>query len=409
MINMKIVMISVPHWFYFITLLIALQGHQVAYAQAPDTDLTIRADFPGGNMVIEKMTSDTVWIVPDTRGIVGDWFYWYFSAEAAVDREIHFVFPEHKIPTFGPAVSLDGGATWNWMFDEQHSGMSSFSYQFRADQEVRFSMGFPYTKANFDRFIAAHRSDPAVRLDTLCVSKSGHVVPVLYINKSAKRDKKKIVITARHHACEMMANYALEGFIAALLANGTSDWLNDNFEFMIVPFVDMDGVEGGHQGKNRYPRDHNRDYSDESIYETTSAIRRLLPQWAGDDLAVALDLHCPGLVGSGHELLHLVGSKKESIARQEEKFAGILAQNLTTGLTFGPTGLLPFGESWNVATSEQLGASFRSWVQNEFEQVKLAATVEIPYANNEGQQVSKDNLSLLGADLVKSLEIYLKK
>lgn len=406
MINKKKIIAPVINWVYGMALLL---GSQMAYAQVDNTDLAIRADFPGGNVLIEKIVSDTVWIVPDTRNIVGDWFYWYFSVEAKVDKEIHFVFPKNKIPAFGPAISLDRGESWNWMFDEQHKGMDSFSYLFPAGREVRFSMGFPYTKSNFNTFIASYRSHPYVSVDTLCVSRAGHEVPMLFINNSAKQHTGKIVITARHHSCEMMANYVLEGFITALLDDSAFDWLRDNFEFLIIPFVDMDGVEQGDQGKNRYPRDHNRDYSGKSVYETTDAIRRLVPDWAGDDLTVALDLHCPGLVGSGHELLHLVGSKKESIALQEERFAGVLADNLTQGLTFGSAGLLPFGKSWNVATSEQLGASFRSWVLDEFERVKLATTVEIPYANNEGQQVSKDNLRLLGADLTKSLEIYLKK
>lgn len=404
---MKTIIQTARCFFYSILPLILLT-HQVAQAQSADGDLTIRADFPGGNVIIEKIKSDTVWLAPDTRGIVGDWFYWYFSAETKVDKEVHFIFPKHKIPAFGPAVSLDGGQVWKWMFNEEHKGLESFSYLLSANREVRFSIGFPYTKANFNQFIAPYRSHPDVRLDTLCITEAGHAVPVLFINKSAKQAKQKIVITARHHACEMMASYALEGFIATLLDDAFAG-LRDNVEFLIIPFVDLDGVEHGDQGKNRYPRDHNRDYSQESIYETTKAIRSFVPKWAEDDLVATFDLHCPGLVGSGHELLHLVGSKNSAAAKQEERFAAILSDNLTRGLTFGTDGLLSFGTSWNVGASEQAGASFRSWVQTEFQQVKLATTIEIPYANNQGQQVSKDNLLLLGADLVKSLEIYLRE
>ena len=43
----------------------------------------------------------------------------------------------------------------------------------------------------------------------------------------------------------------------------------------LVPFVDKDGVEEGDQGKNRAPRDHNRDYAGASMYPETGALREL--------------------------------------------------------------------------------------------------------------------------------------
>ena len=52
----------------------------------------------------------------------------------------------------------------------------------------------------------------------------------------------------------MMARYVLEGMIETLLSkdkNITS--LRENTEFMIIPFMDKDGVEDGDQGKARIP------------------------------------------------------------------------------------------------------------------------------------------------------------
>ena len=70
-------------------------------------------------------------------------------------------------------------------------------------------------------------------------------------------------------------------------------WLREHVEFFIVPIVDIDGVEDGDQGKNRKPRDHNRDYAGESIYPQVKAIRERLPEWSDGKLRLALDLHCP--------------------------------------------------------------------------------------------------------------------
>jgi len=370
--------------------------------------LSIRADFPGGNVLIERIHKDTVWIAPDTRNISGDWFYWYFSVQSETDREIHFVFSKHKIPSFGPAISQDGGETWQWMFDGLNKGMERFSFSFKGGREVRFSIGFPYLQANYDKFIAQYASHPLVQLDTLCLLKSGRAVPMLHINNVNVQKKGKVVLTARHHACEMMASYTLEGMIAAMLETDKFKWLTDHFDILIIPFVDLDGVENGDQGKSRTPRDHNRDYSGKSIHETTRAIREFLPAWVGDDFFVALDLHCPGLVGRDHELLYLVGSKAPTFAEEEKRFSHILSLTSTNGLSFKEKSLLEFGTSWNVGGSERLGDSFRTWVQNSFVGAKLVTILEVPYANNEGQRVSIENLELFGGDLVDALEKYLK-
>ena len=76
----------------------------------------------------------------------------------------------------------------------------------------------------------------------------------------------------------MMANYLIEGIIETVLGNGKQgEWFRKNVELLIIPFVDKDGVEDGEQGKYRRGRDHNRDYSGESIYASTRAIRNYVP------------------------------------------------------------------------------------------------------------------------------------
>ena len=49
----------------------------------------------------------------------------------------------------------------------------------------------------------------------------------------------------------MTASYALEGLISAVLDEPDYEWLRQNVDFLIVPFVDKDGVEEGDQGKQK--------------------------------------------------------------------------------------------------------------------------------------------------------------
>src|SRR5690606_16689848 len=120
------------------------------------------------------------------------------------------------------------------------------------------------TLQNFTSFIEQFDSNPNLTQDVLCKTELGREVPLIHIkNPSNTSPKFQLVFTARHHACEMMANYVLEGIISSILLNEQLAYLRDNCEILVVPFVDFDGVEDGDQGKNRMPRDHNRDYGDE--------------------------------------------------------------------------------------------------------------------------------------------------
>ena len=85
-----------------------------------------------------------------------------------------------------------------------------------------------------------------------------------------------VLLTCRHHACEMMASYSLEGIMEAVLASDEGRRLREQVEFFVVPFMDKDGVEEGDQGKNRKPHDHNRDYDGESLYASVRAVRELV-------------------------------------------------------------------------------------------------------------------------------------
>lgn len=110
-------------------------------------------------------------------------------------------------------------------------------------------MGMPYTQKQFDLFIKPFLVSSCVTLDNLTRTKAGRGIERLIIKPLYGEVKYKVLITARHHACEMMANYEIEGIIKEILNN---EWLKVNIEFCIIPFVDKDGVENGDQEKTEY-------------------------------------------------------------------------------------------------------------------------------------------------------------
>ena len=82
--------------------------------------MNIYSDFPGGNLLIDKIKGDTIWVRPDMRDTEGDWFYWYFAVSNAEGRKLTFVFNKpNQFTIMGTSISMDGAKTWQWQGGEQ--------------------------------------------------------------------------------------------------------------------------------------------------------------------------------------------------------------------------------------------------------------------------------------------------
>lgn len=371
--------------------------------------LAVDADFPGGNALIEKVQGDEVFLRQDLRDTAGPWFWWHFRVRGAAGRALTFRFTDGNVlGVRGPAVSADGGQTWAWLGAAAVKG-TRFAYAFPADAtDVRFCFAMPYFEANLKAFLARWEGNPNVKAATLCKSRKGREVERLHVGKLAGAPDHRILVTARHHCCECMASYAMEGLIEAMLADiDDGRWFRGHVEAMLVPFADKDGVEDGDQGKNRKPRDHNRDYEGEGVYPETRAIRDLVPKWSDGRLTIALDLHCPHIRGPHNEIIYIVGAEDPAIWQQQCAFGKLLEALRTGPLPYRASDNLPFGQAWNTGRNYSGGKSFSRWA-GEQPGVRLAASIEIPYANAGGQAVTPDAARAFGHDLAKAIRRYLE-
>ncbi len=366
----------------------------------------IDADYPGGNIIVEGLDGDTVRLRQDPRDTSGWWFYWNFRVRGAAGRTLTFQFTDQDpLGTRGPAVSTDGGLSWRWLGRQRAAG---FDYAFAADQDdVRFSYCIPYLEADLRRWLDAHRDHPNLRIETLCATDAGRQAELLRLGQVAGEPRYRILTTARHHCCEAMANYVMEGLLAAVLAE-TDDgaWFRANVEVMAIPFVDKDGVEAGDQGKNRRPRDHNRDYDGESVHETVRAIRARVPAWSAGKLAVALDLHCPWIRGMWNEHPYFVGPEDPQIAAELARFSSLLSAAGTGEVAYTPADNLAYGQAWNTGSNFAQGWSFVRWARS-LPDLKLAMTLEFPYANARELTLTPDHARVFGGALAAALRRYL--
>lgn len=371
-------------------------------------EIQVSSDFPGGNIVVSKISNDTVFITPDLSFTEGEWFYWYFKVSNIKGRTVTFQFDKKNLfAKYGPAYSINNNDSWKWYGGNEVKN-NAFTYQFGPkDSVARFSMGFPYTEENLEQFVKELNNKEKLLIDTLCLSPGNRIIEKILIPAASKVPKHKVLITARHHACEMMANYVLEGLIESLLNDINLTYLRDNVEFLIVPFVDKDGVENGEQGKNRIPRDHNRDYVGESVHNSTKAIREFIPEWADGKLEIALDLHCPWIKNEGNEHIYLVGNANPEIESNQLLFSRHLEKYSKGELKYYHNGFLPFGEKWNTSANYTKGKSFSSWA-NDIDGIGFSATLEFPYANISEVPVSKDGARTFGKAVVFAIQEYLR-
>ena len=131
---------------------------------------------PGGNVVVEKVEGNAVFLCQDLRDTQGDWFYWCFRVRGAAGRTLTFTFTKGDVMgARGPACSTDGGRTWTWLGRPQAmSKPPSFPYTFRPDSdEVRFCFAIPYVESNLNEFLAQHADRPELKVATLCQTKAG--------------------------------------------------------------------------------------------------------------------------------------------------------------------------------------------------------------------------------------------
>lgn len=378
----------------------------VAISYSYSINLNIHCDFPGGNIIVDKIRGDSIWIRPDLRDTEGDWFYWYFAVSGAKDRNLTFIFNKpNQFTHMGVSISLDAGLTWGWQGGDAVEA-NKFSYRFTSENEVRFSMGIPYTQSNFDRFISAFKESPSMSISTLCKTKKGRYVEMIKIKEPDLNPKLKMLIVTRNHACEMMGSYLMEGIITEVMQN---KWLREHVEFLFIPFMDKDGVEVGDQGKNRKPRDHNRDYSEISVHETTAALRKLLPVWGEGKVELAFDIHCPWIKDGNNEYIFLVGSESIEMMKKQLFFSNLLEKNRKGILQYYTKNIVKPGDfDWTDPKRFRAGDTFTDWA-SKIKGIELVTCIEFPYSYSSGQVVTAQNAREFGQDIARSIELYIKQ
>ena len=385
---------------------------------AAGTNVQINADFPGGNVRVLNREGSTFTLAPDLRDTTGWWFHFNFRLRAPTGQPVTINFVDRNpIGVRGPAMSVDGGRTWKWLGKEavrrtataDHTNWSFQAVVPQGAAEARFAFAPAYLESHLRDWLDAHKANPELQLSELCRSRKGRSVELI---RAGCLDKAKargvVLLTSRHHACESMATYALEGLLTAVLADDDLGrrW-RERWEIIALPFADKDGVEEGDQGKNRAPHDHNRDYNGVPLYPEIAAWMKL-----GESLksrvVFSLDMHCPYISGKWNDRVYFVGSPQPAVAEMERAFVQVLERICRGPIPFrAEECYLPAGVAWNTPGNESAGRSNGRWARDTFPEARFAGSMEIAYAEAMGAEVNAESARALGRDLARAIIEYL--
>jgi len=365
--------------------------------------ITVDADFPGGNIIVEDIDGSRLVVRQDQRDTATWWFWWNFRVRGGAGRtlRVEFAGPRGPVGPNGAVMSTDR-RTWRWVGGEHDERHVVCRVPDGAD-ELYLAFSFPYQLADLERFVAAHRDHPEFRSRRLCTTRAGREA-LLLVMGDPQAARRNVLLSCRHHACESVASYVLEGVMERLLSEDAAA-LRQTTAFTVVPMVDLDGVEAGDQGKNRAPHDHGRDYLDQPLYPTVRAVKGVVGDLLARHLVLFIDFHCPWISGGGNESFFLVEPPEPWDGRLHQ-FAAILRETPTGPVPYTGKFDIPYGTAWNVPTSD--GISAGAYVRQAGGRDLLTAfALECSYSKTEDPPVTPGSARKFGRGFATAVERFL--
>ncbi len=372
--------------------------------------MPIRIDtgVPAGNAIVHAFDGRSLTFAPDLRDTTQPWFYWQFRARGCAGHSLHVTcLAANCLTERGAALSVDGGRSWAWIEDYDPAS-AAFTLTAGEHDHLRLCLAMPYTRRDLDRWLAANAQHPDLRVHGLCRTAQHRALPWLELGRHDGGECAQVVLSARHHCCEMMASWVLEGLMDAVLADAaTGRALRAGLRLLVVPLVDGDGVEAGDQGKSRHPHDHNRDYYEQARYPETRALMELVTATCDTRFRLALDLHCPWIRGGNNHHIYIVGSRDPGNAERQAAFARVLEAGRVGPLPYRAAETLAFGKDWNTTPALAPGMTCAGWMLTRAPERVTSATIEIPYAVAGGVTVDPRTARAFGADLAAAMAEFL--
>ncbi len=354
--------------------------------------MIISKDFPGGNISVISVDGDRVLLANEIRDTTQDWFYWAFHVTGCAGKTVTFDFsPKAWIGYWGPAVSHDL-KKWAWG-GETAEDRQSFRYTFGPDEDsVYFCHDLLYSTERFERFAR----EKGLAVSALCLSEKGVPQPLVTLGDGSDT----VLLTSRHHACESTGTYVMEGILSELCERPIP-----GVKVLAVPFMDMDGVMAGDQGKSRAPHDHNRDYIDAPLYSSVRAVKALAER---ENVVYMFDLHSPWHLSGRNDVAFEV-RKNVDMRPAQVRFGALLeaeCRKAPEAFQYRTENDMDANVEWNQDTA--MNSSSTGFFAHRAG-VRVCFSLETPYFGQPDNIATQDSLLALGRCMARAIRAAYEK
>ena len=275
----------------------------------------IDSDFVGGGVENVHFIDKTHIEFSAPMGGSPQSLWYYFRVNGGKGEKLHFsqkglnkVLGVKESRGYAPVVPVFKNEDNEWeriCEDDIAYCEEQLSYEFSVTPECNeFYLAFcyPYLLEDFMRFIQKQNT-ALIAVRTLGKTQEGRDYPCVLVGYPEKPEvNKAVLLFARQHAGEVSASFVLEGFLASLLGDKVNaKKALESTVFCIFPIVDLDSVQSGRYGKDRYPIDFNRDWSHNPYHCEIGLIQKELDRLSNRySLVWGFDLHAPQPGGASY-------------------------------------------------------------------------------------------------------------
>ena len=382
----------------------------VSYGQ-----INVKTDFEGASAKDIKIQGNSVSFKPGGIGDRGFTCWWYLKLENVNTAEELTITVDAKglkqsrnrgIGSFWalPDVmtySYDG-SDWK-QSDKGKKTKNSGTWKITPKSKtVWVAWGPPYVPGDSKK-LAERLSSEHCKPFILCQTRGGRPVQAMKITSIDNKPKKAIWIQARQHAWESGSSWVGEG-LAEWLCSSSSEAkeLRSKAVIYFVPIMDVDNVATGNGGKEQFPHDHNRDWSEKPHWSSVASAQKIMKGHIDDgSMTLFIDLHNPGptsketfLFAADEDIL------TKSNLKAQQKFIKALKDHVKGPLPF--KGLVKVsGKNYHPLWK----AISKSWFVMNSEESSCGVTIEVPWnAKNSHPEGYKQT----GKEIAQSLLSYLK-
>lgn len=359
-------------------------------------ELVVSSDFVGGNAVVveQDAATQTLHIRPQVRPERGWPCWWYVRVDGLKPgQELQLTVSAATEPFLANRV-LDAAwalpqqaaiSTDNLVWEQTPRGErqgNQMLYRIAVPQPTLWlAWGPPFLPAHAESLLKeAHQQLSGSELFTLATTREGRPVQGIRLGTDGPARPHAVWIQARQHAWESGGSWVGAGFLKwAVSDDPAAVALREQTEIYFVPIMDVDNVSVGAGGKDAVPRDHNRDWVEESRYpEVAAAQQKILELNRSERLVVYIDLHNPG---PGDRQPFFFGPKLDKLSAQQQqnyaRWMGI-AQTTITDLYQG------YRYTDYIKTDEELNRMSSNWVRNHSAGHLLSVTLETAWNRPQG-------------------------